>query len=109
MCEERLYYGAHSRNGTCTALFVTTVLEKENAVDVTVGAVSIAILAHGALVLDTVLMNAGAVAKLEVLISPRTQRRRLKHSWKIMQVSIWGLLDDNDDNPLDLIETHEAD
>ncbi|KAJ6034373.1 hypothetical protein N7499_001579 [Penicillium canescens] len=70
-------------------------------------------------------MNAGAVAKLEVLISPRTQRRRLKHSWstleyrardqfdvyfqEIMQVSIWGLLDDNDDNPFDLIETHEAD
>jgi hypothetical protein len=25
-----------------------------------------------------------------------------------MQVSIWGLLDDNDENPFDLIETHNG-
>ena len=50
--------------------------EKEDAVDVTVDAVCIAMSVHGALVLDTVLMNAGAVAKLEASISPRTKRRR---------------------------------
>jgi hypothetical protein len=53
-----------------------TVLGKEDAVDVTVDAVSIAMSVHGALVLDTVLMNAGVVAKLEASISPRTKRRR---------------------------------